>query len=167
MRAGASCRAKAGTPSRLPALDGRSWLSAVAQEVWRREGPGGQVQVRANGNIRSSSGGRIHAALCSGLGIGLRSTWDIGPELKRGELEAVMPQYRGSSNVAIYAVYPCREFMPAKVNVLIEFLAELYGPEPYWNKGLDLPKVAKSRTAAKSRRGRSASKASQAVADAR
>ena len=46
----------------------------------------------------------------------------------------VLPQYRGSSNVAIYAVYPCREFMPAKVNVFIEFLAELYGAEPYWDK---------------------------------
>ena len=30
--------------------------------------------------------------------------------------------------------------MPAKVNVLIEFLAELYGPEPYWDKDLDLAK---------------------------
>lgn len=167
MCAAPSYLAKHGTPSKLSDLDAHNCLSAGAQEVWRLEGPGGQMQVRTNGNIRSNSGELIHAALCSGLGIGLRSTWDIGPELKSGELEAVMPQYRGSSNVAIYAVYPCREFMPAKVNVLIEFLAELYGPEPYWNKGLDLPKVAKSRTAAKSRRGRSASKASQAVADAR
>ena len=31
--------------------------------------------------------------------------------------------------------------MPAKVNVLIEFLAELYGTEPYWDKDLDLEQV--------------------------
>jgi len=61
----------------------------------------------------------------------------------------VLPQYRGSSNVAVYAVYPCREFMPAKVNVFIEFLAELYGPEPYWDKGLDLAKLAPKRAAPK------------------
>jgi hypothetical protein len=40
--------------------------------------------------------------------------------------------------VAIYAVYPCRDFMPEKVNVFIEYLAARYGPEPYWNDGLDV-----------------------------
>jgi hypothetical protein len=84
----------------------------------------------------SNSGELIHQVRAPGW-LGLRSTWDIGPELKSGELQVVLPQYRGSSNVAIYAVYPCREFMPAKVNVFIEFLAELYGPEPYW--GLTSP----------------------------
>ena len=77
----------------------------------------------------------------SGLGIGLRSTWDIGPELQSGKLRVVLPDYCGSSNVAIYAVYPSREFMPSKVNVFIEFLSELYGPEPYWNKDLDLDEL--------------------------
>jgi len=43
--------------------------------------------------------------------------------------------------VAIYAVYPSREFMPSEVNVFIEFLSELYGPEPYWNKDLDLDEL--------------------------
>mgnify|MGYP002085773096 CR=1 FL=1 len=64
-------------------------------------------------------------SLTAGLGLGLRSTWDIGSELQSGALKVVLPQYRGSSNVAIYAVYPCRDFMPEKVNVFIEFLAEL------------------------------------------
>ena len=77
----------------------------------------------------------------AGLGIGLRSTWDIGPELQNGDLEIVLPQYTGSNNIAIYAVYPSREFMPSKVNVFIDFLAELYGSEPYWENELDLSKL--------------------------
>ena len=28
--------------------------------------------------------------------------------------------------------------MPEKMNVFIEYLAELYGSDPYWDKGLDL-----------------------------
>ena len=28
--------------------------------------------------------------------------------------------------------------MPEKVNVFIEYLAALYGTDPYWNQGLDL-----------------------------
>jgi len=36
--------------------------------------------------------------------------------------------------VAIYAVYPHRRFLPAKTRAFIEFLAESFGPEPYWDK---------------------------------
>ena len=125
-----------GVPKALADLDHHNCLSAGAQDVWRIEGPNGNEQLRLKGNIRSNSAEFVRDALLAGLGIGLRSTWDIGTELKNGALKTVLPQYRGSSNVAIYAVYPCREFMPAKVNALIEFLAELYGHEPYWDREL-------------------------------
>lgn len=127
-----------GSPAALADLDFHNCLSAGAQDYWRLEGPDGQHQLRVKGNIRSNSLEFMREALLSGLGLGLRSTWDIGPELKTGALKVVLPEYRGSSNVAIYAVYPCRDFMPEKVNVFIEYLAGLYGSEPYWNEGLDL-----------------------------
>lgn len=127
-----------GIPTTLDDLEMHNCLSAGAQDTWRLEGPEGQVQFRAKGNIRSNSAEFVREALLAGLGIGLRSTWDIGAELASGELKVVLPQYRGSSNVGIYAVYPCREFMPSKVNVFIEFLSELYGVEPYWDKNIDI-----------------------------
>jgi len=157
---------KNGVPTSLSDLDLHNCLSAGAQEVWRLEGPEGQRQVRTNGNIRSNSGELIREALRSGLGLGLRSTWDVGQELKNGELKVVLPQYRGSSNLAIYAVYPCREFMPAKVNVLIEFLAELYGPEPYWDKDMDPATLGLGKAAAKAR-GRGGAKGPNAAVAAR
>ena len=130
--------AEQGIPTTLADLDFHNCLSAGAQDYWRLEGPDGQHQLRVKGNIRSNSFEFMREALLSGLGLGLRSTWDIGPELKSGALKVVLPEYRGSSNVAIYAVYPCRDFMPEKVNVFIEYLAALYGPDPYWNEGLEL-----------------------------
>lgn len=130
-----------GMPQTLEDLEMHNCLSAGAQETWRLEGPEGQLQFRAKGNIRSNSADFIREALLSGLGIGLRSTWDIGRELMSGDLRVILPQYRGSSNVAIYAVYPCRDFMPSKVNVFIEFLSECYGIEPCWNNNIDLDKA--------------------------
>ncbi|MGE0205547.1 MAG: LysR family transcriptional regulator [Hyphomicrobiaceae bacterium] len=127
-----------GTPNTLADLEHLNCLSAGAQDVWRLDGPEGPLQLRVKGNIRSNSSEFIREAIMAGLGVGLRSTWDVGPELMTGELKAVLPDYVGSSNVSVYAVYPCREFMPAKVNVFIDFLAELYGPEPYWDKSLDI-----------------------------
>lgn len=133
---------RAGTPVSLNDLQAHNCLSSGAQDVWRLEGPDGQHSVRVNGNIHSNSSEMIHAALLSGLGLGLRGTWEVGPEIRSGVLKVVMPQYRGTSHTAIHAVYPSRDFMPAKVNVFLEMLAEGFGAEPYWNKGLDLAKPA-------------------------
>lgn len=128
-----------GRPQSLADLDSHNCLSAGAQDVWRLEGPGGrQENLRLKGNIRTNSSEFVKAAMLAGLGIGLRSVWEVGAELKSGALEVVLPEWRGSSRVAIYAVYPTREFLPAKVNAFYEFLAELYGNEPYWEREIDL-----------------------------
>lgn len=134
---------RAGMPRSLADLENHNCLSAGAQDVWRLESKEGQVQFRVKGNIRSSSAELVRDALLAGLGLALRATWDIGPELASGALQVVLPEYRGSSNVAIYAVYPCREFMPAKVNAFIEHLAERYGAEPYWEKSFAMPDLAR------------------------
>ena len=89
-------------------------LSAGPQDTWRLDGPQGQEQVRTNGNVRSNSGEFIREAVLGGLGLGLRSTWDIGQELKSGKLKVVLPQYSGSSNVAVYAVYPAASSCPPR-----------------------------------------------------
>lgn len=128
-----------GMPNTLGQLESHVCLSAGAQELWRLEGPEGQQQLRVKGNIRSNSSELVREALLAGLGIGLRGTWEVGKELASGALQVVLPQYRGSSSGAIWAVYPSREFMPAKVNAFIEFLAEIYGVDPYWDKGFDMP----------------------------
>ena len=77
----------------------------------------------------------VRECLLDGVGIALRSTWDIGPELREGKLKILLPQYRASKDVGLYAVYPSRQFLPAKVRVFIDFLAKLYGSSPYWGRG--------------------------------
>ncbi|MFM9940331.1 MAG: LysR family transcriptional regulator [Hyphomicrobiaceae bacterium] len=134
--------AQAGVPKSLNDLEDHNCLSAGAQDLWRlQDGNGNQRDLKVKGNIRSNSFEFMREALLAGLGLGLRSTWDIANELKAGTLQVVLPEWRGADSVAIHAVYPCRDFMPEKVNVFIEYLAELYGNDPYWNKGLDLTKL--------------------------
>jgi DNA-binding transcriptional LysR family regulator len=133
MCAAPSYLAHAGVPKSLADLESHNCLVAGAQDIWRLDGPSGHNDIRVKGNIRSNSAEFVRSALINGLGIALRATWDIGAELARGELVVVLPEYTGSSNNAIYAVYPCREFMPTKVNVFIEFLAEIYANETAWD----------------------------------
>jgi DNA-binding transcriptional LysR family regulator len=133
-----------GIPRSLEDLELHNCLTAGAQESWRLEGPDGARSIKPKGTIRTNSAEFVRESLLAGLGLGLCSTWEVGKELATGALQVVLPEYRGSSAVAVYAVYPCREFMPAKVNVFIEFLAELYGNEPYWERDLDLTGLGSS-----------------------
>jgi hypothetical protein len=54
--------------------------------------------------------------------------------------------------------------MPAKVNVLIEFLADLYGANPYWEKDLDLARASAGRPESRTVPRRMAKGAGSAVA---
>lgn len=130
-----------GEPRSLADLAAHNCLAPAAQEYWRLEGPDGQASVRVAGNIRTNSTELVREAMLAGVGIALRSTWDVGPELKSGRLRIVLPEYRESPEVAVHAVYPCRQYAPAKLRVFVDFLAALYGPEPYWDKGLTLPSM--------------------------
>jgi DNA-binding transcriptional LysR family regulator len=70
----------------------------------------------------------------AGLGVALKSTWDVHRHLADGSLVALLPGYSFSSDVAIWAVYPHRNYLPAKTRAFVEFLADAFGPEPYWDK---------------------------------
>ena len=129
----------AGTPKKIEDLDDHNCLLAGAQDEWRLNGPEGPATVRVKGNIRSNSADFIRTALTQGLGIALRATWDVGAELARGELVVVLPEYKGSSKNGIFAVYPCREFMPSKVNAFIEFYGEVFDKDPAWQKTEQVP----------------------------
>lgn len=121
-----------GMPETLADLDRHVCLAPHNNDTWRLEGPDGPVIYRPQGPLVTNSSEVIREAVIAGLGIALRSTWDVGPELKSGRLVPVLPFLEAPKNVALSAVYPSREFLPAKVRLFIDYLAGLYGPKPYW-----------------------------------
>ena len=62
------------------------------------------------------------AAALAHQGIVLQPSFIVGPDLVAGTLVELMPEYQ-SIQLGIYAVYPTRKHMPAKVRALIDFLA--------------------------------------------
>ncbi|MBB3394041.1 LysR family transcriptional regulator [Rhizobium sp. BK060] len=123
-----------GTPQTLEDLKQHRCLPAHNNDAWRLEGPEGPLSLRPEGMLVTNSSEVVREAVISGLGIALRSTWDIGRELKDGRLVHILPAYEGSRYVALSAVYPSRQFLPAKVRLFIDYLAEIYGPVPYWER---------------------------------
>jgi DNA-binding transcriptional LysR family regulator len=123
-----------GMPSSIEDLKQHTCLPAHNNDVWRLEGPQGSVSLRPEGMLITNSSEVIREAVIAGLGIALRSTWDIGQELKDGRLVQVLPGHESSRHVALSAVYSSRRFLPAKVRLFIDYLADLYGPLPYWER---------------------------------
>ncbi len=127
-----------GTPKTLSDLNHHNCLSLGFQHVWRVTGPDGPAAIKIAPKLRSNSSDVLHEAQLSGMGIAMRSTWAVSEELRSGRLKVVLPQFRESPGVAIFAVYPCRQFVPAKLKLFLEFVAQQYGQAPYWDRDLDL-----------------------------
>lgn len=88
------------------------------------------VEVRGNYQVNNSEALRL--AILSGLGIGRLPTFIAGPDIKSGRLIQLLPAYEMPGK-SLYAVYPERQYLPAKVRVFLDYLIEKLGTTPpYW-----------------------------------
>lgn len=128
-----------GTPSTPADLSEHNCLLADwgqgFTQAWDYRGPTGKRgKVRVTGKYACDNWEVLREWALAGLGIALKSTWDVRRHLEEGSLMPLLPGYTFDSDVAIYAVYPHRRHLPAKSRAFIDFLAESFGPEPYWDK---------------------------------
>lgn len=102
------------------------------KDEWRFEGPLGPVSVKTRPCIHTNSGDTCRAAALAHQGVILQPTFLVGQDLSAGTLVELMPEFR-SIELGIYAVYPTRKHVSAKVRALIEFLAVHFaGQGPSW-----------------------------------
>jgi DNA-binding transcriptional LysR family regulator len=125
--------AERGTPHHPSDLAEHECMILSDQRDWAFVTPAGPLEVRVSGRLVTDNGEVIRDALLAGFGIALKSTWDVAPYLRSGELVSVLDSYPLAESVAIWAVYPSRSFVPPKTLALIEFLAAHFGDPPYWD----------------------------------
>jgi DNA-binding transcriptional LysR family regulator len=125
-----------GTPQSPDDLAGHNCLTTHDFAVtWEYRAPDGRPgSVRVAGRHACDNWEVLREWALAGLGIALKSTWDVRRQLEEGSLLPLFAGYTFDTDVAIYAVYPHRRFLPAKTRAFIEFLADSFGPEPYWDK---------------------------------
>ena len=111
-----------------------NWDSGFAMTLEYKDPVGKLGEVRVTGKYACDNWEVLREWALAGLGVALKSTWDVHRNLADGSLVALCPGYSFDTDVAIYAVYPHRRHLPAKTRVFIEFLAEAIGPEPYWDR---------------------------------
>jgi DNA-binding transcriptional LysR family regulator len=125
--------AERGTPHHPSDLAQHECVILSDQRDWAFKTPAGTIDVRVSGRIVTDNGEVIRDALLAGFGIALKSTWDVAPFLRSGELVSVLESYPLAEEVALWALYPSRAFVPPKTLAFIDFLAGHFGEPPYWD----------------------------------
>jgi DNA-binding transcriptional LysR family regulator len=102
------------------------------QDAWTfRDEKGRDRTVRVAGSLNSNNGDLNVAAAVQGVGITLEPDFIVGAELKNGTLVRVLEPFEAPA-LPIYAVYPSRRFLPAKVRAFVDFLAERFTGMKGW-----------------------------------
>ena len=114
----------------MAALEGHRLLAARGQLPWRLAGPRGDLTIERESHVRTNSSEVVRELTLAGVGIALRSLWDVSGDLASGRLVRVLPVLEGSADVGIYAVHA--RVAPTAVDALLGYLRGLWLPTPPW-----------------------------------
>ncbi|MBN3505798.1 LysR family transcriptional regulator [Burkholderia cenocepacia] len=96
---------------------------------WLLHGAGDQVVTHSilSAPFQANSPEAMTIALRAGLGIGPLAMYSVAADLRSGRLVRVLPEYR-LAMLSIYAMYPSRQFVDAKVKTFLDSLRMTLSP---------------------------------------
>jgi DNA-binding transcriptional LysR family regulator len=74
----------------------------------------------------------LRLAALADAGVILQPTFIVGKDIRAGRLQVILPEYK-VADLAVYAVYPHRQYLSAKVRTFIDYLDSYFGSPPYWD----------------------------------
>jgi len=115
---------RAGRPTRLADIAGQALLhyALYPGESFSFTGEHGTETVKLNPVLRSANETLLHLAALEGMGLAFLPKWLVSEDIASGRLEHVMPGqiiFEGK----LFAVYPSRKYLSAKVRTFIDFVA--------------------------------------------
>jgi DNA-binding transcriptional LysR family regulator len=131
-----------GTPKTVADLTEHNCLGytlsrALGPDEWAFDAEG-KVKIPIKGNLRVNNGDALVAAAVAGQGLIYEPTFVVSEELRAGRLMALTLDYPPLELPGVFAVYPADRHPPAKVRAFVDFLAQRFGPNPPWDRGLKL-----------------------------
>jgi DNA-binding transcriptional LysR family regulator len=128
--------ARHGTPRRPEDLASHNCLTyeylSQRNTWWFRDGAGVEHKVRVTGAMNSNNGDLLAEAAVHGVGIVFEPTFIVAPEVRAGRLVPLLQDYEAAP-LPIWAVYPSRKHLSAKVRVFVDFLVERFAGTRDWN----------------------------------
>ena len=118
-----------GTPTNPAALAGHRLLAADGQLPWTLLRPTRRAVVEGVSHVRTDSSEIVRELALAGVGIALRSLWDVGTALADRRLVRVLPEWEGARDLAIHALHG-HQPRPA-VTAFVDFMAARLSPPPW------------------------------------
>lgn len=116
-----------GTPGSIAELADHETLTYAYLPTARQwtliDDAGNRHEVRVTSRLHANSGEMLVAAAVAGLGIVCEPDFIVGPALAEGRLVRILPRYTGPSS-DVWAVYPSRRHLSAKVRLFVDEIAE-------------------------------------------
>ena len=100
---------------------------------WEFLDKGKRKKIKVTGDIQCNSGDALRVASIQSRGITQLPTYMVGLDIQAGRLQAVLEDFEPEKQ-PIYAIYNHRKYISAKIKTFIDFIYNLYQPEPYWNE---------------------------------
>lgn len=119
------------TPAELAQHNCLTYSYAATGDEWKMEGPDGHHTVKVSGSLRATNGDLVKLAALGGVGLMRQPMFISGEDLRGGRLVEVLPEYR-SSEIGLYAVYPSRKHLSAKVRTFVDFIASAFNLKSDW-----------------------------------
>lgn len=109
------------------------YSNQASADEWSFVAPDGKkLSVEVKGRLRTNNGDVLRQAALGGLGLVMLPTFIVGADLQAGTLVRVLEEFV-PQQLGIYAVYPHARHLSPKVRAFVDFLAEHFGPRPYWD----------------------------------
>lgn len=99
-----------------------------AYGVWKFLIDGRSEIVKVHGALSSNDGDIVQGWALDGQGIVIRSEWDVAKYIESGRLHQILPEFSLPS-ADLYAYYPSKQNLPARVRAFINFLVEKFAIE--------------------------------------
>lgn len=119
------------TPADLAGHDCLGYTYSGSGGVWTFEGPRGTEEVRVRAETVANNGDLLSVLAARGHGIVLMPAFMAPAHLETGALVEVLPGYT-AGELGIFAVYPSRKYLSAKVRTLVEYLSDYFGTRAHW-----------------------------------
>jgi DNA-binding transcriptional LysR family regulator len=101
---------------------------------WRIWNGKKEVVIPIDGGIKADNGDMLRLAALNGAGLIFQPLFIVEEDLRAGRLVQVLADY-ASAELGIYAIYPSRKHLSAKVRTFVDFLVERLVPEQRARKG--------------------------------
>jgi DNA-binding transcriptional LysR family regulator len=97
------------------------------------DGQGGQLSLPIRPSLKANNGDFLRDMAIAGHGIILTPTFIVWQAVAVGELMPVLCDHC-PPQLNAYAVYPQTRYLSRRARVFIDFLAERFGSNPYWDQ---------------------------------